>query len=923
MDDEIVAEFLVESYENLERLGRELVALEADPTNAELLGSVFRCVHSIKGTSSFLGFRSLERLTHAGETVLARVRDGVRRFTPEIGDALLAMADSATARLNAIEQTGDEQNSDATGHDDDRLVTLLAELAAPPAPAPPAPAPAPARSRAARSRKRPAAATAGDATAEPSVGPAGRAERRSGGKGASMRKRPAPPPATPAPAGAGPAGAGPAGAGPAGAVVPEAVVPDGAPPRRKRLGEILVDAGVVTPGEISFAVHEQERGDPRMLGEILIEHGVTTEADIAAAVRAYAESTGDAPAGVPYGATGASRPASPPDAAAATGAGEAGDGDGGTGSSGAAASTIRVDIRLLDEMMRLVGELVLARNQILEQTSGRRGPMEGPVGRLDLITAELQAQVMATRMQPIGSAWRRFPRLLRDVAAACGKSVRLELDGADTELDRSLIEAVTDPLAHIVRNAVSHGIESPDERVAKGKPPEGVLSLRAFHEDGQVHIEVRDDGAGMSPLRIKAKAVENGIISFEQAMRMSDRDALDLIFVPGFSTATTVTSISGRGVGMDVVKTNVEKISGVLDIDSEVGVGTTITMKIPLTLAIVPALIVSCDDDRYAIPQNGVVELVHLRKEHARQSGRRDAGRAAIETVHGVPVFRLRGNLLPLVPLRDQLGLAPAEPEGGATIVVLAVRDRLFGLVVDAVHNTEEIVVKPLSRQLKPIPLYAGATIMGDGKVALILDVMGIARRSGVVGDVRAPDGSEYAGAGRRVVVEPTVPAVLVEGFGGQRQALTLQWVSRLEQLPRSALERAGGRTVVQYDGEILPLVALDELVGGPGDDGSADVLPTVICREDDRTFGLVVRRIVDVVELPERVVRDLGRPDGEPAPLVADGRVTELLAVGPAVRVARPDLFTPAGVAPAPAVDAAVEAAVEAVGGPTEASAA
>jgi len=907
VDDEIVAEFLVESYENLERLGRELVALEADPTNAELLGSVFRCVHSIKGTSSFLGFRSLERLTHAGETVLARVRDGVRRFTPEIGDALLAMADSATARLNAIERTGDERTGDeqadnAAGHDDDRLVALLTELATPSAPAPEA---APARSRAARSRTRPATPPAG-AAADPAADRTGRAERRSGGKGASMRKRAGSPRTAPAPAGAAPAGA----VAPE-PVVPEPVVADGAPSRRKRLGEILVDAGVVTPGEISFAVHEQERGDPRMLGEILIEHGVTTEADIAAAVRAYAESTGDAPAGVPYGTTGASRPSASPDATVASGAGDAVDGEGGAGSSGAAASTIRVDIRLLDEMMRLVGELVLARNQILEQTSGRRGPMEGPVGRLDLITAELQAQVMATRMQPIGSAWRRFPRLLRDVAAACGKSVRLELDGADTELDRSLIEAVTDPLAHIVRNAVSHGIEAPDERVARGKPPEGVLSLRAFHEDGQVHIEVRDDGAGMSPLRIKAKAVENGIISFEQAMRMSDRDALDLIFVPGFSTATTVTSISGRGVGMDVVKTNVEKISGVLDIDSEVGVGTTITMKIPLTLAIVPALIVSCDDDRYAIPQNGVVELVHLRKDHAR----RDAGRAAIETVHGVPVFRLRGNLLPLVLLRDQLGLAPAEPEGGATIVVLAVRDRLFGLVVDAVHNTEEIVVKPLSRQLKPIPLYAGATIMGDGKVALILDVMGIARRSGVVGDVRAPDGSEYAGAGRRVTVEPTVPAVLVEGFGGQRQALTLQWVSRLEQLPRSALEHAGGRTVVQYDGEILPLVAIDELVGGPGDDGTAGVLPTVICREGERTFGLVVRRIVDVVELPERVVRDLGRPDVDPAPLVADGRVTELLAIGPAVRAARPDLFSPAGGAPAPAAAA--------VAGPGEASAA
>ncbi|MEZ5260456.1 MAG: chemotaxis protein CheW [Acidimicrobiales bacterium] len=477
--------------------------------------------------------------------------------------------------------------------------------------------------------------------------------------------------------------------------------------------------------------------------------------------------------------------------------------------------------------------------------------------------------------------------------------------GAETELDRSLIESITDPLTHIVRNSVDHGIESPADRLAKGKAPEGKLLLRAFHEDGQVHIEIRDDGAGIDPEKVKSKAVEKGLISHDQAVKMSDRDALDLIFLPGFSTAAAVTNISGRGVGMDVVKTNVEKINGLLDIDSKVGLGTTLKIKIPLTLAIIPALVINCHDDRYAIPQNSVIELVRLQPEQAR---------SGIEKLHGVPVYRLRGNLLPLVYLREQLGLPPHDPDASVAIVVLAARDRMFGLVVDGVHNTEEIVVKPLARQLKAIPVYAGATIMGDGKVALILDVVGIAQRSRVIVDMRGADGADLGGPNRHSSREETVPVVLVEGFAGERQAIPLKSVSRLETLPRESLERAFGRTVVQYDGGILPIVDLGELIGGGYDTGVLDLLPTVVCHEGNQQFGLIVNRIVDIIDLPQALIDSIAGSDDafsgtQPSPLVADGRVTELLEVGRAIRSARADLFVNEAIAEAQEAQRAMSA--------------
>jgi len=392
-------------------------------------------------------------------------------------------------------------------------------------------------------------------------------------------------------------------------------------------------------------------------------------------------------------------------------------------------TSIRVDVALLDKLMNLVGELVLARNQIVQFT-GANGDATfiGATQQLNLITTELQEGVMKTRMQPIGNIWQKFPRVVRDLARACDKRVELVMEGESTELDKTLIEAIKDPLTHLVRNAVDHGIETPERRAASGKPPVGRLLLRAFHEGGQVNVEVIDDGGGLDAERIRDKALERGIISPDQASRMGERELFRLVFLPGFSTAAKVTNVSGRGVGMDVVRTNIERIGGTIDLHGKRGVGTTIKIKIPLTLAIIPALVVASGDNRYAIPQASLVELVHLEGDRARDG---------VELLYGVPVYRLRGKLLTLVYLADALqDTAPSASDADdVSIVVLQADDRQFGLVVQAVHDTEEIVVKPLGKHLKGTPVFAGATIMGDGRVALILDILGLAKHTRVLAE--------------------------------------------------------------------------------------------------------------------------------------------------------------------------------------------
>jgi two-component system chemotaxis sensor kinase CheA len=549
--------------------------------------------------------------------------------------------------------------------------------------------------------------------------------------------------------------------------------------------------------------------------------------------------------------------------------------------SAAVDANIRVGVGLLDNLMDLVGELVLTRNQILQFNTEREdAALNATSQRLNLITTELQESVMKTRMQPIGVVWNKLPRVVRDMAIALGKQIQLEMDGAETELDRTIIEAIKDPLMHLIRNSCDHGIESPQVRIGAGKSPQGRLTLRAFHEGGQVNIEIGDDGAGINVTRVKQKAIEKGLLRLEQADKLSDREALSLIFLPGFSTAQAVTNISGRGVGMDVVKSHIEKIGGVVDLFSRHGEGTTIKIRIPLTLAIIPGLIVASGGERFVIPQVSLLDLIRIEG---------DSGGKHIEYVHGTPVYRRRGSLLPIAYLNQVLGLKSPEQSEAISIVVLRAEDRQFGLVVDGINDTQEIVVKPLGKQLKGLTLYAGATIMGDGHVALILDVLGIGERAGVLGELH-----EQARAAEKekekAQSEIELQRLLLFRAGSfKRLAIPLSLVARLEEFPLSAIERAGGGQVVQYRNRVLPLVSLRAVLepGVPDSGPSPDPVQVVVFNDRDRSLGMVIDQILDVVE--ETVtVRQKAARKGLLGSAVVGKRVTDFLDLNQVIDAAR-----------------------------------
>ena len=551
----------------------------------------------------------------------------------------------------------------------------------------------------------------------------------------------------------------------------------------------------------------------------------------------------------------------------------------GTRSASAADANIRVGVGLLDKLMDLVGELVLTRNQILQFNAEREdAALNATSQRLNLITSELQEGVMKTRMQPIGVVWHNLPRMVRDMAVSLGKQIEIEVDGADTELDRTILEAIKDPLFHLVRNACDHGIETPEIRLAGGKSGHGTLTLRAYHEGGQVDIEVADDGAGIDIARVKATAVERGFLRSEQVDKLTDREVLNLIFHPGFSTMETVTNLSGRGVGMDVVKSNIEKIGGVVDIFSRSGEGTTIKIRIPLTLAIIPGLVITSGGEQFVIPQVNLLELIRLEV---------DASGKHVEYVHGTPVYRRRETLLPVTYLNKVLGLKSADATEAVSMVVLQADDQQFGLVVDGISDTQEIVVKPLGKQLKSLTLYAGATIMGDGHVALILDVPGVGQRSGVFGESRGRACSTVKG-----VTQPALEQqrqLLFRAGSFERLAVPLSLIARLEEFPLSAIEHAGGGKVVQYRDRILPLVSLRSVLEpeAPVCDASADPLQAVVFNDGERMIGMVVDQILDVAEAAV-TVRQKSTRKGLLGSAVVGGRVTDFLDLNEVIRATR-----------------------------------
>jgi len=810
-DSEIVKDFLVESYENLDRLDRDLVGLEKNPRDKEALAGVFRTIHTIKGTCGFLGFNKLEKVAHVGENLLTRLRDGQLTLNPERTTALLGMVDAVRQMLKEIQSTGQDGEVDYP-----ELRERLTRLQTP---------------------------AAGDAGSAPAAAvllpPPGPVELKLESKPAEKLETPTSPqekhsvPATVEPA------------------LPQ-VVPAAESrkrgddskrkPTRGKIGGVLVDRGAVKAEDIALALQEQEKGDARRIGEILVGSGAAKHDDILAAQQVLDAKLRDTPQ-----------------------------------------ETIRVGINVLDKLMTLVGELVLARNQLLQiSNTVEDASLQAVSQRMNLIATELQGEVMKTRMQPIGNIWGQFPRTVRDVALGCGKEVNIEMEGKETELDKTIIEAIKDPLTHLVRNSVDHGIELPEVRAKAGKDRTGRLILRAFHEGGQVNIEITDDGAGLNVDRIRKKALERAVITSEQAARMSEREIFNLIFLPGFSTAEKVTNVSGRGVGMDVVKTNVEKIGGTVDVQSALGKGTTVRVKIPLTLAIIPALVVTCGGDRYAIPQVSLLELVRLEADEVAKG---------IELVHGAPVYRLRGRLLPLIYLSRELKLAAdvrpaAETDGAVNIVVLQADDRQFGLVVDQINDTEEIVVKPLRKQLKSVKTFAGSSIMGDGKVALILDVLGLAQRASVVSETR--DRALTAKATDSAAKTDKQTFLLFAGPGDSRMAIPLSALARLEEFPVAQVEMSGSQWVTQYRGQILSLIRLNvvmeerrnrlrALQAPPtADSGPIQVL---VLQHEGRSFGLVVDKILDIVEDRADVKSAATRASVLYSVLIGD-RVTELLDI-------------------------------------------
>jgi two-component system chemotaxis sensor kinase CheA len=699
--DELTREFLIESQEGLDRMERCLTDLEERPQDADLLAEIFRAVHTIKGTTGFLGFKRLEKLAHAGENLLGLLREGKLAADGPIITGLLQLLDGLRSILKTIDET---EGSEGEGPDpDSELIARMEELQSPALGTANPPA-------LARSAAFPVAAAGSPFEMSPCAAPS-------------------PPPV--------------------------AVLP---PPLRE---------AALAP--VSQGPVERETAKPR----------------------------------------GCS----------------------------AADSSLRVDVTLLNRMMNLVGELVLTRNQVLQATASHPD-MTLLSRRLDMVTADLRESVMKARMQPVSNIFSKMPRMVRDLSQSLGHRVRLQMEGQDTELDKSLLEAIKDPLTHIVRNSMDHGIETPAVREAAGKDPEGTLKMRAAQEGSHVIIEVSDDGAGISVEKIRNKAIERGLITAARAATESERELLQLIFVPGFSTAAAVTNVSGRGVGMDVVRTNVERIGGKVEIDSHVGKGTTLRLRIPLTLAIIPALIVRSVNQSFALPQGALSELVHVPPAQADK---------LIEWIEGAPLYRLRGKLLPLVFL-DRMLMPGAESKAAAErdrfIAVLDADGRRYGLVVDGLADPEEIVVKPLSAALKDIGIFSGATVLGNADLALILDPGAIAIRARV--SMSAEETQEAGTAGEENIGTASALEYLLVEAAGRGAAVPLADVLRIEQLSVSRIEYVGSRPVLNFDGQLLPLEDAGGVLAAAEGNSSAQIV-VVVCREGNRHVGIAVSHVLDV----------------------------------------------------------------------------
>ena len=790
--DDLLTEFLTETSENLAVLDVELVKFEQEPDNKEILGNIFRLVHTIKGTCGFLGLPRLESVAHAGENVLGKFRDGELEVTPEAVTLILKCLDCVRDLLGKLEETGAEPEGD-----DKELINDLNAYAegggAKAEPAAPAAAPAAGGAAAVNEFGAPVAAELlAEVEAATSQGIKAASQEQLEAELAAEREAEAAKAATPA------------------------TNEHGAPVAQELLAEV----------EAAQAAGAR----------------AATEAELRAEMEREREAEKASKAGVPAPAQSK----------------EAEKKDTGKAGAGVAASSIRVNVDVLEDLMTLVSELVLTRNQLLQMVRGLDdSEFTVPLQRLSHITTDLQEGVMKTRMQPIGNAWAKLPRIVRDLAVESGKKIELVMLGAETELDRQVLELIKDPLTHMVRNSADHGLEDVEGRLAVGKPETGTITLNAYHEGGHIIIEIADDGRGLNIDRIRQKALENGLTTEADLDQMTDQQIGMFIFKAGFSTAEKITNVSGRGVGMDVVRTNIEQIGGSIELFSEQGKGTTFTIKIPLTLAIVSALIVKSGEERFAAPQISVLELVRASAQSEN----------AIEMINESAVLRLRDRLLPLISLRELLRLqdppeaakSTGEDEEAAPkttdalvaeaiaddeevfIVVTQVGSNTFGIIVDRVFDTEEIVVKPVAPILRDITFYSGNTILGDGSVIMILDPNGISEAAGEMDTEHRSEADIQA-----VSTDEETTSLLVFRAGGpELKAVPLALVARLEEIDMAETETTHGQVMVQYRDQLMPLIPFADTHQFK----ETGRQPILVFTDRERSMGLVVDEIVDIVD--------------------------------------------------------------------------
>lgn len=738
MDDELLTDFIQEARDHLGDIEAQLLKIEVlgDEFDDDLVNTVFRAIHSIKGAAGFLGLTTINRLSHSLENVLGAVRAHKLIPDPFNVDVMLRAADRLRELIENI-QTSNDQQVDELVQKLDVIFDATLEATKP-------------------------AKTAEVAHSGPDKVVAATVTKKKSGR-AKVGKTDA--------------------TGNAPVERSVTTVNPVASKTRKRSGSQVRSA----PQPVGMAATPSDPSAARFdsVSQSAVQLIDQSEAAIAAAISTNTGDSGN------FGSP-ESRGAEPADVSAKK--------------LSQPEATIRVGVRVLDRLMNLAGELVLSRNQLLRAIDNRSDDESGLAAiasELDQVTTELQEAIMQTRMQPIGNVFNKFPRVLRDLSAQLGKQVSLDMQGNEVEVDKTIVEAIADPLTHLIRNSVDHGVEGPEVRVAAGKPPEGLVRLRAFHQAGKVVIEIIDDGAGMDPAKLRSKAIEKGVVTQDQASRMSQRDSLALIFAPGFSTAAAVTSVSGRGVGMDVVKTNIEKLGGSVEIDSTLGKGSTIRILVPLTLAIVPSMIIASGKHRFALPHACIVELV-----------RADGNEKRIERVSGVEVLRIRGQLLPLVRLRQLLAFSSTESDetDEDQIVVVEANGTRFALAVDQVLDSEEIVVKPLGRHLYNLPLLAGATILGDGKVAMILDAVGIsscAKLSSSLDELA----DAATNAQERASQCESQRLLLLSLNAVDHFAVSMDIVNRIERIAVSDIEYVGDQKVLKYGDVMLPLLEIQHVL--------------------------------------------------------------------------------------------------------------